>query len=78
MVNGNINFDGKDSDHTVLAIRMLTCCDVDYLGLNTCLFEWADSYDAKDWERLSKCIAPTLKVRKIQPDLSTSQLTIPD
>jgi len=34
----------------------------DYLGLNTALFEWADSYDAKDWERLSKCIAPTLKI----------------
>jgi scytalone dehydratase len=25
-------------------------------------FEWADSYDSKDWERLSKCIAPTLRV----------------
>jgi scytalone dehydratase len=25
-------------------------------------FEWADSYDSKDWERLSKCIAPTLHV----------------
>ncbi|PSR79726.1 scytalone dehydratase-like protein [Coniella lustricola] len=34
----------------------------DYLGLSTALFEWADSYDAKDWERLSKCIAPTIRV----------------
>ncbi|KAF2666832.1 Scytalone dehydratase [Microthyrium microscopicum] len=34
----------------------------DYLGLNTALFEWADSYDAKDWERLSKVIAPTLRI----------------
>ncbi|KUI64871.1 Scytalone dehydratase [Cytospora mali] len=34
----------------------------DYLGLNAALFEWADSYDAKDWERLSKCIAPTLRI----------------
>src|SRR3954462_3856812 len=34
----------------------------DFLGLNTCLYEWADSYDSKDWERLSKCIAPTLRV----------------
>ena len=33
-----------------------------HLGLNHALFEWADSYDAKDWERLSKCIAPTLRV----------------
>jgi len=35
----------------------------DYLGLNHALFEWADSYDAKDWARLSKVIAPTLRVR---------------
>jgi len=34
----------------------------DYLGLNHALFEWADSYDAKDWERLSRCIAPTLRI----------------
>jgi len=25
-------------------------------------FEWADSYDSKDWDRLRKCIAPTLHV----------------
>ncbi|KAJ2898570.1 conidial pigment biosynthesis scytalone dehydratase Arp1 [Zalerion maritima] len=25
-------------------------------------FEWADSYDSKDWERLSKCIAPTVRI----------------
>jgi hypothetical protein len=42
------------------------------------LFEWADSYDAKDWERLSKCIAPTLKVRNpnLQP-LSLPLLSSP-
>lgn len=38
----------------------------DYLGLTTCLVEWADSYDSKDWDRLRKCIAPTLRVRKDQ------------
>ncbi|KKA17756.1 Scytalone dehydratase [Rasamsonia emersonii CBS 393.64] len=26
------------------------------------LFEWADSYDTKDWERLKKCVAPTLRI----------------
>ncbi|KAG6157955.1 hypothetical protein E4U25_004506 [Claviceps purpurea] len=26
------------------------------------LFEWAESYDLKDWNRLSKCIAPTLQI----------------
>ncbi|GES64664.1 scytalone dehydratase [Aspergillus terreus] len=25
-------------------------------------FEWADSYDAKDWDRLRKILAPTLRV----------------
>ncbi|KAI0166153.1 Scytalone dehydratase [Xylariaceae sp. FL1272] len=34
----------------------------DYLGLTTCLVEWADSYDSKDWKRLRKCIAPTLRI----------------
>lgn len=34
----------------------------DYLGLNHALFEWADSYDAKDWSRLRKVIAPTLRI----------------
>ncbi|KAI2465938.1 scytalone dehydratase [Annulohypoxylon bovei var. microspora] len=34
----------------------------DYLGLQACLVEWADSYDTKDWDRLRKCIAPTLRV----------------
>lgn len=27
------------------------------------LFEWADSFDTKDWDRLRRCIAPTLLVR---------------
>ncbi|KXH66591.1 scytalone dehydratase [Colletotrichum salicis] len=35
---------------------------LDYLGLNACLYEWADSYDTKDWDRLRKCIAPTLRI----------------
>ena len=34
----------------------------DYLGLTEAAFEWADSYDSKDWDRLRKCIAPTLRV----------------
>jgi scytalone dehydratase len=25
-------------------------------------YEWADSYDSKDWDRLAKCIAPTLLI----------------
>ncbi|CAK7266038.1 Scytalone dehydratase [Sporothrix epigloea] len=34
----------------------------DYLGLLTAAYEWADSYDAKDWARLRRCIAPTLRI----------------
>lgn len=36
--------------------------DTEYLGCSEAAFEWADSYDSKDWERLRKCIAPTLRV----------------
>ena len=35
---------------------------LDYQGIQHALFEWADSYDSKDWDRLAKCIAPTLRV----------------
>ncbi|KAJ9652131.1 succinate dehydrogenase flavoprotein subunit [Neophaeococcomyces mojaviensis] len=34
----------------------------DYQGCLTAYFEWADSYDSKDWERLSKIVAPTLRI----------------
>jgi scytalone dehydratase len=34
----------------------------DYLGLTAAVYEWADSYDSKDWARLRKCIAPTLRI----------------
>ena len=32
-------------------------------GCMAAVYEWADSYDSKDWERLRTCIAPTLRVR---------------
>ncbi|KAE9964531.1 hypothetical protein BLS_008252 [Venturia inaequalis] len=34
----------------------------DFLGLNTCLYDWAASYDTKDWKRLETVIAPTLRI----------------
>ncbi|AEO69635.1 cc2a1082-03fb-4698-821e-19376e543317 [Thermothielavioides terrestris] len=34
----------------------------EYLGVTEAAFEWADSYDSKDWERLRRCIAPTLRI----------------
>lgn len=34
----------------------------DYLGLNAALYEWAESYDSKDWSRLAACVAPTMRI----------------
>ncbi|KAL8766421.1 MAG: hypothetical protein Q9209_006797 [Squamulea sp. 1 TL-2023] len=34
----------------------------DYLSLSEITFEWGDSYDAKDWQRLRAILAPTLLV----------------
>ncbi|KAM4065016.1 scytalone dehydratase [Hirsutella rhossiliensis] len=34
----------------------------DYLDLSALLFDWGDSYDAKDWDRLRGIIAPSLYV----------------
>ncbi|OAA38477.1 Scytalone dehydratase [Beauveria brongniartii RCEF 3172] len=34
----------------------------EYLDVTALLFEWGDSYDAKDWSRLRRIIAPTLYV----------------
>lgn len=31
-------------------------------GCMAAVYEWACSYDTKDWNRLSKCIAPTLRI----------------
>ncbi|ERF77163.1 hypothetical protein EPUS_08467 [Endocarpon pusillum Z07020] len=33
----------------------------DIASLNATLFEWAESYDTKDWARLRRCLAPTLR-----------------
>lgn len=34
----------------------------EWLALSELNFEWGDSYDDKDWERLAKIVAPTLMV----------------
>lgn len=34
----------------------------EYQTLSTLLFHWADSYDSKDWARLSKILAPVLNI----------------
>ena len=34
----------------------------DILECQAAIFEWAESFDTKDWERLSRCVSPTLYV----------------
>ncbi|TVY86692.1 Scytalone dehydratase, partial [Lachnellula willkommii] len=43
----------------------------DYLELNNVAYEWASSYDTKDWTRLRRCLAPsiTLDFRSLQGSL---------
>lgn len=53
----------RDIDINHVKIQRLT--KAEYLGCSEAAFEWADSYDSKDWDRLRKCIAPTLRVSDI-------------
>jgi hypothetical protein len=54
----------------VLSNRILRLiCSTDIVGCQAALFEWAESYDTKDWERLGKCITPTLRVRSFMLSL---------
>lgn len=55
-------FEGQPN-HFILApeLEALTS-ELEVLGCQAALFEWAESYDTKDWDRLSKCIAPILRV----------------
>ncbi|KIA75328.1 scytalone dehydratase [Aspergillus ustus] len=50
-------------------------------GCQHVLFEWAESYDSKDWARLAKCIAPTLHVNYttvMSPDSYWPYMPAPD
>ena len=40
----------------------LTVHHLDYLELRNLAFEWAESFDTKDWERLRRCLAPSLRL----------------
>jgi hypothetical protein len=58
-----ITFEGKYPTMVQVARSAALICVIEYLGCSEAAFEWADSYDSKDWDRLRKCIAPTLRVR---------------
>ena len=47
---------------------------IDIFGCQAALFEWAESYDSKDWDRLSKCIAPVLRVGPFEVHSPTMRL----
>ncbi|KAL7906431.1 Scytalone dehydratase [Trichoderma velutinum] len=34
----------------------------DYLSIRNVAFEWAESYDTKDWGRLRECLAPSVRL----------------
>ena len=61
-----ISFDGmKFLYPTLLALQRSwtdTAPGQDYLCLSEITFEWGESYDGKDWVRLRRILAPTLKV----------------
>lgn len=46
--------------HNMANDKMITF--EEYQGVLTAYFEWADSYDSKDWKRLEKIVAPTLRI----------------
>jgi hypothetical protein len=58
-----IAYEGKQADvqhrqNTQFLILKIA----DVAGCQHALFEWAESYDTKDWDRLAQCVAPTLHV----------------
>ncbi|MCJ1327337.1 hypothetical protein MMC10_004006 [Thelotrema lepadinum] len=62
----NAKLFGANGTHAIPASQVeekiisqdLTAADIN--GLQKCLFDWADSYDQKDWTRLSNNVAPTI------------------
>jgi len=41
-------------------VKLISCDEMQ--GCMAAVYEWACSYDTKDWDRLAKCIAPTLRI----------------
>jgi scytalone dehydratase len=50
---------------------MLIRTNIDYLEIRNAAFEWAESYDTKDWDRLRRCLAPSIRLdfRSLQGSL---------
>ncbi|EEQ33876.1 scytalone dehydratase [Microsporum canis CBS 113480] len=56
-MTNNLSFEGVPPIHVKYKVT----------GCQRALFEWADSYDTKDWERLKKVAAPTLRLFDSEP-----------
>lgn len=54
--------DGKQEFHR--SGCKLTLDRAEVIACQAAVFEWAESFDTKDWERLAECVAPELYVRK--------------
>ena len=50
---------------------LLTTDLADHIELGNLVFEWVQSYDTKDWERLKQCLAPSTRLdyRSVQGEL---------
>jgi hypothetical protein len=54
-------FEGMPSFSSYSNIRLIDLY-LDVVGCQAAVFEWAESYDTKDWQRLAECVTPTLHV----------------
>ena len=55
-------YEGMLSSRTYTSSHLINLHVLDVVGCQTAVFEWAESYDTKDWERLAQCVTPTLHV----------------
>ncbi|KAH8670228.1 putative scytalone dehydratase [Tricladium varicosporioides] len=62
MPSFTITFDDSTMEKPSLWKSTKSVTFEDYLELTALMFDWGDSYDAKDWKRLRSIIAPTLLV----------------
>lgn len=52
--------------------------DIDFIALQNLVFDWADSTDMKDWERLKRCLAPAVTLDNSRFGIGTHENLTPD
>jgi scytalone dehydratase len=55
----------------MVRLNILISTDLDYVDIRNLAFEWVQSYDNKDWDRLHRCLAPSIRLdfRSLQGSL---------